>query len=101
MALKDAVMIDVDPQWDPLGAHHLMEDSQIALGIFLLAKLGRRHRARRVINGADQRPEWSLGAEPTVPTAIRLQQHAFPGHPIASTAMVRWPPHARRPQTGR
>jgi len=58
------------------------------VGIFLLPEHGPGHDASGVVNAANERQVGSVGAEPAMPAAIRLQEHAFLGHTFPALAML-------------
>ncbi len=82
-------------------AHHLIQQRQIAGGIFLLAKHRRGHRAGGVVNGGQQTQPRSPLLEPGMVAGIELQQHPGLRHAFPAPSVRRWPPLARPLQARR
>ena len=89
---EDRVAIAVQGQRDATTAHHLTEQLEVPVRVFLLAKTGPGHDAGGVIDAAQQREIRTSPFQPVVAAAVDLQQHAFLGHALSTSAMTRSTP---------
>lgn len=69
----------IDSNRNALGGDELIEEEQVASGIFLITKDGSVHSAVGIVDGRDQRKAGTTPFQPIMPAAIDLQQHAVLG----------------------
>ena len=61
-----------------------MHQQEVTAGILMIAKEGVEHTARGIVHAEQDRELRSVLAQPPVVTAIHLDQHAVPWHPLAA-----------------
>ena len=89
ISVEDAMPIRVDGDGDPVGADHLAEEEEIAVGIFLEAKDGTEHAAGGIIDDGEQDEPRPTSLEPRVVATVHLDEEAGLGHAFPAAAMAR------------
>jgi len=84
LGLEDPVAVTVEGERDAPPAHHLPQEQEVALGVFLLAEDGVGHVACRVVDRTHESKPGAVWAEPLVTAAVNLQEHPTLGHPLAA-----------------
>ena len=93
--LEGAVAVAVDDLREALRGDDREEQHEVARGILLLAEDRARHRARGVVDGAQQAEPRTAALEPVVGAAVELEEHALGRHPWPAAAVPRRPPAPR------
>jgi hypothetical protein len=93
--MEDAVAITVRGDRDALRLGEGVEDQEVAVSIFLIAKRGCGDLAGRIVEDRDERQPGSPLVEPGVRAAVELDEEAFLGHPLTTATVARWAPTPR------
>src|SRR5437879_8631017 len=70
---ENEVAVAIDSPGAPTAQHHLLEQQEVALSIFLFTKHGVGHLPGGVVNAANERQVGASPFEPIVPAAIDLE----------------------------
>ena len=73
---------------------------EVTAGILMIAKEGARHTACGIVHGEQDRELRSVLAQPPVVTAIHLDQHGLPWHPLAAHPVLGRAPAPRTAEAG-
>ena len=70
------------------------------MAVLLIATPGVDHQAGRVVHRQQQRERRSLISQPQLMTAVQLDQHTLPGHPLTAYPVLGRSSAARTAQSG-
>ena len=79
---EDSVPVGVQGERNAAAPEQSLHQQEVTAGILMIAKQGARHTACGIVHREQDRELRSVLAQPPVATAIQLDQHAFPGHPL-------------------
>ena len=95
--VEDPVAIAVDGDGDAFPLREGLEDEEVAVRIFFIAKGGGGDLTGGVVHGGDEGQARAALVEPGVGAAIELDEEAFLKHPRTPSAVARW---AAAPRAG-
>ncbi len=92
LAVKDPMAIAVRCDGDALSLRERREDLEITVRIFLVPKGSGEDLPRSVILDGEQGETRATPVQPIMVAPIELHEQAFLQHPLATSAVARWPP---------
>ena len=98
--LEDLVTVAVEGKRHAAPAHHLTQEQEVTLGVFLFPEDGERNVAGGVIDRPHESEPGSVWAQPLVAAAVNLK-HPGLGHSLAARAVARRSPPLRTAPSGR
>ena len=90
---EDSVPVGVQGERNAAAPYQSLHQQEVTAGILMIAKEGARHTACGIVHREKDRELRSVLAQPPVVTAIHLDQHGLPWHPL--------PAHPVHPVLGR
>ena len=98
--LEDRVAGDVQGESNAAAPEQSLHQQEVTAGILLIAKEGARHAARGIVHGEQDRELRSVLAQSPVITAIHLDQHTLPWHPLTAHPVLGRAPAPRTAEPG-
>ena len=97
---EDPVPVGVECDWYADMLHQALDQQEVAVGVLLLAEEGVDHRTGGIVHRDQQSERRRLAPQPPVITAIHLNQHALPGHPLTAHPVLGRAPSPRTAEPG-
>ena len=98
--LEDRVAVGVQGESNAAAPEQSLHQQEVTAGILLIAKEGARHTARGIVHGEQDRELRSVLAQSPVITAIHLDQHTLPWHPLTAHPVLGRAPAPRTAEPG-
>ena len=97
---EDSVPVGVQGERNAAAVYQSLHQQEVTAGILMIAEEGVDHAACGIAHGEQDRELRSVLAQPPVVTAIQLDKHALPGHPLAAHPVLGRAPAPRTAEPG-